>query len=302
MNRNATHNVEQLQLMVIGVQKGGTTSLSNYLAEHPAIRSPLCVEFTFFTDDAEYVNGADAYWNRFLPSDERADLKPIAKMSTLYHSLEGLSRLREHAPGCQLALVLRDPVARCYSAYRMACFDGWRSFDPGWLKRLLQEASPGDELHDLFIGYGHYAGYIERIWDLFPREQVHIFRFEDLQRDPQQVCDVLFTAMGIGPWTLQGKEKVHNETVMARSDKAARFIHWLREERNPVKRAIRRLMPYEVYLRIADGFIGMNRSQRQFPPLDPDVRAALAEHYRPHDERLAKLLGWDLSQWTSQRI
>jgi hypothetical protein len=36
--------------------------------------------------------------------------------------------------------------------------------------------------------------------------------------------------------------------------------------------------------------------------LDPDVRAALAEHYRPHDERLAKLLGWDLSQWTSQRI
>jgi hypothetical protein len=292
--------VERIRIMVIGVQKGGTTSLSNYLAEHPDVLDPLCVEFTFFTDDHEYARGAFSFWDRFYPKDRGNRRYPVAKMSTLYCSLKGLERLRSHAPDCQLALVLRDPVSRAYSAYRMACFDGWLNFDPLWLQRLV-EAGPGADLFDMFIGYGHYAEHLDRLFSVFPREQVHVFRFEDLKRDPQQVCGELFSASGLTPVELKGKELVHNETVMARSGLAAQFIHWLRVERNPMKRAIRSMLPYSTYHKLTNSLIDLNRSDRHFPPLEGGVREALAAHYRDHDARLARMLGWDLSNWTSQR-
>ena len=41
-------------------QKAGTTSLSNYLGEHPSLRNPLCMEFTFFSDPAEQRQGLQA--------------------------------------------------------------------------------------------------------------------------------------------------------------------------------------------------------------------------------------------------
>jgi hypothetical protein len=142
---------------------------------------------------------------------------------------------------------------------------------------------------------------LERIWRIFPSEQVHVFRFEDLQKDPQKVCDVLFAAVGVEKYSLKGKDKVHNETVMARSALLAKGIHWLREEQNPLKRSLRSVLPYETYLRLADKFIGLNRSRQQFPPMEPSERAALAAHYRDHDVRLSQMLGWDLSKWISQR-
>ncbi len=261
---------------------------------------PLCVEFTYFTDDEEYARGAVSFWDRFYPKGAGHGRLPVAKMSTLYCSLNGLERLRSHAPDCHLALVLRDPVPRAYSAYRMACFDGWLSFDPLWLKRLV-EAGPGADLFDLFIGYGYYAEHLDRLFSVFPREQVHVFRFEDLKQDPQQVCDVLFNAAGLQPFELKGKELVHNETMMARSGLAAQFIHWLRLERNPLKRLVRGMLPYATYQRWTNSLVDLNRSPRQFPPLDHGVRDALAEHYRDHDVRLARMLGWDLSNWASQR-
>lgn len=301
MTNSLLDPVERVRLMVIGVQKGGTTSLSNYLAEHPSVLDPLCVEFTFFTDEEEHRRGEVAYWTRFYPKGPHDGKVPVAKMSTLYCSEEGLTKLRAHAPDCQLALVLRDPVSRAFSAYRMACFDGWLDFDPQWLRRLVEEGRPGVGLFDMFIRYGYYAQHLERIYSIFPPEQVHVFRFEDLQRDPQQVCDVLFRSVGLAEHALKGKEKVHNETVMARSEHAARFIHWLRVERNPLKRMVRSMLPYATYHRMTNQLIGLNRSKQQFPPLEPDVRAALARHYREHDARLATMTGWDLSHWTSQR-
>ncbi|MCU0319441.1 MAG: sulfotransferase domain-containing protein [Flavobacteriales bacterium] len=292
--------MERIRLMVIGVQKGGTTSLSHYLAEHPNVLDPFCVEFTFFTDDDEYKRGALSYWERFYPKEDAQGKLPVAKMSTLYCSLEGLERLRAHAPDCQLALVLRDPVSRAYSAYRMACFDGWLNFDPFWLQRLVEEG-PGAGLFDMFIGYGYYAQHIDRLFSVFPREQVHLFKFEDLKQDPQKVCNVLFKAAGLMPFELKGKELVHNETMMARSSIVSQFIHWLRVERNPMKRVVRSMLPYDKYHKLTNSLIDLNRSKRQFPPMEPGVREALAAHYRDHDARLAQVLGWDLSKWTSQR-
>lgn len=293
--------MKKIELMVIGAQKAGTTSLSNYLGEHPSLRNPLCMEFTFFSDPTEQRQGLQAFMDRFFPSADQASVHLIAKMSNLYRYRKALELLHAHFPACHLAFIVRDPVQRAYSAYRMACYDGWMTYDQGYMERLLRDGRPGDELYDLFVGYGLYAASLETVWEIFPKEQVHVFRFEDLKRDPQRVCDVLFRTLGVGPHTLKAKDKVHNETVQARSSALASAIHWMRHESNPIKRAIRSVLPYPVYLRLGGAIQDANRSNKAFPPMEPHVQAEWGAFYREHDARLAAMIGADLSTWTSQR-
>jgi Sulfotransferase domain len=294
-------NRGRIELMVVGAQKAGTTSLSNYLGEHPLLLNPLCMEFTFFTDPKEQEKGIDQFMDRYYPSSVAEGIRLIAKMSSLYRFRSALEQLKQYNPQCHLALIVRDPVQRAYSAYRMACYDGWLKFDPDFMASLLRQGKPGEELFDMFVGYGYYADALEEIWNHFPREQLHLFRFEDLKRDPQAVCDALFQQLGVPPHTLRAKDKVHNETVQARSNALAGAIHWLRLERNPIKRLVRSMLPYPVYLRFAGNVQDLNKSQRPFPPMESGAKAQWGAHYRDHDRRLAQMLGLDLSGWTSQR-
>jgi hypothetical protein len=271
------------------------------LGEHPDLRNPLCMEFTYFSAPTEQKQGLATFMERYFPDADKPSVHLIAKMSNLYRYRKALELLNAHFPDCHLAFIVRDPVQRAYSAYRMACYDGWMTYDSGYMERLIQEGRPGEELYDLFVGYGLYAASLETIWQIFPRHKVHVFRFEDLKRDPQGVCDVLFNAMALAPHTLKAKEKVHNETVQARSTFLASVIHWMRLETNPIKRSVRSVLPYPLYLRLAGTIRDANRSDRSFPPMDPRVQAHWGAFYREHDARLAAMIGADLSAWTSQR-
>ena len=293
--------MKTIDLMVIGAQKAGTTSLSNYLGEHPSLRNPLYMEFTYFSDPTAQRHGLEAFMDRYFVGPVQPSVHLIAKMSNLYRYRKALELLHAHYPDCHLAFVVRDPVQRAYSAYRMACYDGWLSYDAHFMEQLLRDGRPGEELYDLFVGYGLYAASLESIWEVFPRDRVHLFRFEDLKRDPQGVCDVLFRVLGVSPYTLKAKDKVHNETMQARSSVLAAAINWMRQEDNPIKRTVRSLLPYPLYLRMAGTIQGVNRSDKAFPKMDPRVQRQWGAFYREHDDRLAAMTGADLSGWVSQR-
>ena len=293
--------MNKIELMIIGAQKAGTTSLGKYLSEHPLLVEPWCMEFTWFTDRKEQVTGLDAYMAHYFPAPVVEGTRFIAKMANLYCSRSGLELLRMHNPQCHVVLVVRDPVQRAYSAYRMACFDGWLKFDPHFFQDLLKASPEDNGLHRIMLGYGDYARHLRAVYELFPKDQVHVLRFEDLKRDPQAVCDRLFDALGVERWVLKGRDRVHNETRMARSPWLTSLIGWLRNERNPLKRFFRRLVPYKSYSRLGDRVRDLNRSNKAFPPLDEGTKRLLAEHYREADAALAAMTGLDLSNWTSQR-
>ena len=292
--------MDRIALMIIGAQKAGTTSLGHYLGEHPALVESHLMEFTWFTDPVAREAPIEAFMERFYPATGVSDGSPIAKLSNLYMFDDAIARLREHNPRCQVVMVVRDPVIRAYSAYTMACSDGWTQHRPDFFRDLLGKAAD-DELHRLFLGYGHYAERLAAVRKVFPPDQVHVFRFEDLERDPQGVCDPLFKALDLTPWVLRSKEQVHNPTRMSRSARVATWMHWLRREENPLKRMVRGIMPYTTYQRMALGLQGLNRSGRRFPPMDPSTERLLSAYYLERDLELQRVTGLDLSSWTSIR-
>ncbi|MYF98551.1 sulfotransferase, partial [Candidatus Poribacteria bacterium] len=124
MNKNDV--VQQIPFMIVGSQKSGTSSLLRYLAQHPEIYAHPQPEMTYFLHDHEYEKGFKSAYNKYYsecPDNNRL----IAKNVMVMCSPERIQRIYEHNPEMHLVVLLREPVARAYSAYWWARRRGWEN-------------------------------------------------------------------------------------------------------------------------------------------------------------------------------
>lgn len=101
--------------LIIGTQKGGTTSLSDYLARHPDVHPPRQKEVHYF--DENYVRGLDWYSQFFVSDDGDPDVTFEASPYYMAHPLVP-ERVARDLDDPKLIVLLRDPVDRAYSHYR----------------------------------------------------------------------------------------------------------------------------------------------------------------------------------------
>src|SRR2546421_13021843 len=110
----------KIDLMIVGAQKSGTTSLKNYLGQHPEVVTHLETEFSYFFHESEYVKGpAGMFRKNFLNALQGRSKKIIAKSAGLYVDEAALERLKELNPHYKLVLLLRNPVQRAHPSYLM---------------------------------------------------------------------------------------------------------------------------------------------------------------------------------------
>ena len=108
----------KIDLFIVGAQKAGTSSLKNYLSEHPEVSTHLPQEFSYFYDDNEFEKGEEFALGKYY--NDKADFKVrIAKHAHLYSSEKAIKRLHEHNPDCKIIFILRNPVERTFSSYQM---------------------------------------------------------------------------------------------------------------------------------------------------------------------------------------
>src|SRR5947207_6748656 len=121
----------KIDLMIVGAQKSGTTSLKNYLGQHPQIATHLQTEFSFFIHEKEWSQGLNSVFKKkFSDAQQDRSKKIIAKSAGMYVDEEALQRLKASNPDCIVVLLMRNPVERAYSSYLMEVSSGW--FDEPW--------------------------------------------------------------------------------------------------------------------------------------------------------------------------
>jgi len=104
--------------MIIGAEKAGTTSLKNYLKQHPAINAHASMEFSYFINNDEYNLGFDFIFKQYFVDEHTNPPKLIlAKSAPLHRDNRGITRLREHNSGCKLIYCLRNPADRVFSDF-----------------------------------------------------------------------------------------------------------------------------------------------------------------------------------------
>ena len=111
-------NLENIQpaFLIIGVQKGGTTSLHNYLLQHSKLISPEIKELHFFDTNKNYKlqNYVKQFPKRFLKNKLSFEATP----RYLYYP-KVAKKIFNYNSEMKFIILIRDPVKRAYSAYNM---------------------------------------------------------------------------------------------------------------------------------------------------------------------------------------
>lgn len=178
----------QVGFIIAGVQKGGTTALFDYLADEPGVALSGVKEVHFFDDESQDWSRPDyaAYHAHFPPGDGR----PCGEATPIYiYWPNSLERIAAYNPAVRLIVLLRDPVQRAWSHWRMEYARGAETEPFAWCiregRRRLFDAQPwGHHREFSYVERGFYGEQMERLFGLFPREQVLVLKAEDLRADP----------------------------------------------------------------------------------------------------------------------
>jgi hypothetical protein len=294
--------------LVIGAGRAGTTSLYNYLRQHPEIYMSPIKETNFWAylgeglkdEDLDRHGEAIVFPVRSLRKYERlfegiASEKAIGEVSPRYiGSKDTAVCIASHLPNVKLVAILRDPVERAYSSYLFHRRDGReeRTFETA-----IDEEDSGTVSDALrygqrrYVGLGYYYRLLKPYFKLFP-EQTAVFLFDDLRSDPLGLMSDLFRFLQVRPSFVPDMSVRYNVSGIP----TGRLARTAFKKRPALIRA-KRAMPPAIQNWL-DRVIEPARAARlDAPPLRPDTRQRLASRYEEDVGKLAKLIDRDLSGW-----
>lgn len=258
--------------LIIGTQRGGTTSLYNYLVDRPGVGHASVKELHFF--DKKFHKGP--LWYRahfptriqkycFERSRKEVFVTGEASAYYIFHP-HAPKRVAKLIPGAKLIILLRNPVDRAYSQYNFEVELGREtlSFEDAIANeeariRKEREKILADEKYVSFdhsrysyLARGIYIDQLVAWMKHFPRSQFLILRSEDFYADP-------VTA-------LEQTSKFLNLPELAPDERTKKYkLH--------------------------------NYNQTPYPKMDPATRKRLIEYFEPHNQRLYDFLvvnyNWD---------
>jgi hypothetical protein len=243
--------------LIIGTQKGGTSSLYDYLGQHPQMRAALLKEPRYFSRWHE--KGENWYRAHFPLKHEMSS--PQGKYITGEASPDYL--LHPHAaelahdllPDAKIFILLRNPITRAFSHYNhnAAKGRGTRSFEEA-VRAEMEADQPRDlaalegreyrhAVHELYLGRGFYAEQLDRWLACYPRDQIMVFQSEVFFTQPRESLQQALQFLGLPAVDL---DQIDYSPRLQGTYKAV---------------------------------------------LEPGLRAEMADTFRPHNERLYALLG-----------
>jgi len=297
---------EQLpNFFVIGVAKAGTSSLDEYLREHPDV--------FMFPKETRYFDLKDREDNTFPgPNGSTLHLngvKSFEKYTSFSAAVENEhaigdnspdyiisdrapKNIREAVPHARLIALLRDPVDRAYSHFKMGVRSTAQDGPSTITGNNIDAAQLEKRLSDPFYTkWGQYHKHLSRYLELFPREQLKIVFFEDLATSPRAFMQDLYSFLGVDDTFHPHVEKKYNVGGVPKSNALQTLI----KGNFAIKTYAKKLIPSRLYEKVTQNIHAAN--QESAPDLPQDVRRALIPSYREDILRLQELVNRDLSGW-----
>ena len=201
-----------VDFMIVGAQRCGTTALSQFLRNHPEIGMSQPKEIHLFDrkeyDDAWTVREIDAKYAEAFAHCPSVSIRGEATPNYLYLP-ETAARLRRYNPVLKLIVLLRDPVDRAVSHYRMNLT--WMRFRkrehwPFWLALLLEPfrlrlgrylGLPRLRRKSSYRSRGLYSAQLRNLYRHFPRNQVLVVRSENLRERHDTTMGRILRFLGV---------------------------------------------------------------------------------------------------------
>lgn len=217
--------------LIIGTQKGGTTSLYNYLTTHPRIYPARTKEILFF--DYKFTKGQTWYRSHFsfFSKLKTVTLTGEASPDYLYHP-HAARRIATLLPNVKLIVLLRNPVDRAISYYwwevkgrheslpMHAAFHTEDERIHSGRQKVMKNRHYYSFAHEHFsyLDRGKYAEQLERYFCYFERENMLILRSEDFFSDTQKEFDKVLQFLGLPAYRLAKPKPKNTGTYRRKTD------------------------------------------------------------------------------------
>lgn len=280
--------------IMIGVAKAGTTSFWRYLDEHPQVyMAPIKATNYFGYEDArdwKWNEEGDAPMIRNFPVHSIQEYEAafagaagelaVGEVSPQYFRCPtAAERIHAALPDVKLVLSLRNPAERAFSGFLMRTRRG--DAVRGFQEELTVESSHVKE--------GFYYQRLKRYMDLFPKERLKIYLFDDFKKDAAGMIRDLYGFLGVDTSFTPDTSVRHNPGAVPK-------VRWLNQVFfNPkVIGLTKAIVPESLHERLKK-VQQMNLSAT--PKMPAEVRADLIQLYRDDILRLQTLIDRDLSVW-----
>jgi 1,2-diacylglycerol 3-alpha-glucosyltransferase len=292
---------------IIGAPKSGTTSLCEYLKDHPNIYFSAVKEPHFFDSDTSKRLKLNRGTYLSLFSNAKPDLhKAVGEASTGYlFSKVAVPEILDFNPNAKFIVMLRNPVDLVQAWHAEMYFEGVedvREFEKAWRlepSRRLGKCIPRTcwETRKLFYSdWGRLGDQVEHLFSVASRGRVKAIVFEDFVTDTKRVYEEVLTFLGLPPCERIAFSPV-NENRNVRHAGLQRSLAWAAN----YFRLIRIMSGLELSLGLGlfRKTLLLNSKPLLRKPASPALRAELTEFYREDIQKLSKLLDRDLSGWVA---
>lgn len=296
--------------IIIGAARCGTTSLYEYLRQHPDIAMSDIKETNYFAWEVEKDRTADVPVRRleeFYPVRTWADYQAqfghagscpaVGEATPRYQFVPGVAEcIHAHLPEVRLIAILRDPTRRAWAHYMVKHRLGR---EPRGFMEVIEDELQWHENVPLAAGggclvQGFYHRNLMRFLKLFPRERLLVLLHDDLRSDADGTVRTIFRFLGVDDGVPLDLSNRFAPAGMAQSTALEALMT------NPISAAIERNMPRSMLKAVHLVSKPLRRRNTVRPKIPPEAETMLREIYRPDIRALETLLDRDLGAWLAR--
>jgi len=292
--------------LVVGAAKSGTSSLHQYLIQHPDIfmstfdKEGLSVkepQFLIKSKVEERLHFGVWEWKEYLAIfDGVTKENKIGEASVfyLYYYKEAIKNIkRKLGNDVKIIILLRDPVDRAFSAF-LHVSKGLKeslSFEEALIAeegRLERDSSltPMVMYKDMGLYYNMVKAYMEEF------ENVHVVIYEDFRDKTDTVLNNIFNFLGVPKKNTIDSSVRYN--VGGKEWKNTKLKNLFQKD-NRLKNLYFKLVPEVVKNKIKERLLHLSTNKAR--TMNDITRENLKSFFKEDVNKLSELIGKDLKQW-----
>ena len=202
LNTKKEQHLSPPNFIIIGQAKCGTSSLYDYLTQHPQILPAIRKDIQFWHIESTFYHGLDWYLSQFQAISSEPNLITGEANPLYINSQPAAERDFQTFPNIKLIVLLRNPIDQVISNYYMRVRGHVENISLEKAIALALKGTPQASNSDLseiydrrYLRKGRYIEVISQWMNLFPKNQFLIVKSEDFFSDPattlNQVCQFL---------------------------------------------------------------------------------------------------------------
>jgi hypothetical protein len=293
---------------IVGAFKCGTTALYDYLRQHPQVFMPFHKEPLYFGDDLTRRYGRmtreqyEALFAAARPGQR------IGEASAWYlYSRSAAREIATASPAAQIIIMLRNPVDVMYAQHSQLIFnveedlvDFGQALEAEPARRRGERLPPGPlRVENLFYRESvRFADQVQRYYDAFGRERVHVIVYDDFRDDTPAVYRGVLAFLGTDP-AFAPDFAVSNPNKRVRLPALQRLVY---QPPGPLLRLVPIIRRFPLAHAFRDRLLRLNSTPARRQQMDPDLRRQLIAELTPEIDRLGDLIGRDLSGWLADPV